>query len=212
MKVEVLYKSHRYEEFNTSPQTTSEPYKGKGIAVLIDWNLYLGDLENQGVVLAQHWYDGSGSGQGTVTLDGVAVPTATRKVGCAMLLVAPDELGDLVWLKKDGEKVLWREGDDLINGERFFAQEQLCYSDDVTKSINKRALVVYDYLAHVHPEWSDDDVAQSMGYTSAAIQRIRDAELSQEDGFEDENLEADIEGFGEEPAVDPEASWTYEND
>lgn len=212
MKVEVLYKSHRYEEFNTSPQTTSEPYKGKGIAVLIDWNLYLGDLENQGVVLAQHWYDGSGSGQGTVTLDGVAVPTATRKVGCAMLLVAPDELGDLVWLKKDGEKVLWREGDDLINGERFFAQEQLCYSDDVTKSINKRALVVYDYLAHVHPDWSDDDVAQSMGYTSAAIQRIRDAELSQEDGFEDENLDADIEGFGEGPDVDPETSWTYEND
>lgn len=212
MKVEVLYKSHRYEEFDISPQTASEPYKGKGTAILMDWNLYLGDLERQGVVLAQHWYDGSGSGQGTVTLDGVAVPTATRKVGCAMLLVAPEELGDLVWLKKDGEKVLWREGDDLINGERFFAQEQLCYSDDVTKSINKRALVVFDYLAHVHPDWSDDDVATSMGYTSAAIQRIRDAELSQEEGFEDDDLEADIEGAGEEPAGDPDASWIYEND
>ena len=183
MRVEVLYKSHRYEEFNTSPQTSSEPYKGKGTAILMDWNLYLGDLENQGVVLVQHWYDGAASG-GSVMLDGVKVPTATRKVGCALLLVAPDELSGLVWLKKDGEKVLWREGDDLINGERFFAQEQLCYSDDVTKSINKRALVVYDYLAHVHPDWSEDDVAQNMGYTSAAIQRIRDAELSQEDGFE----------------------------
>lgn len=212
MKVEVLYRSHRYEEFNTSPQTASEPYKDKGVAVLMDWNLYLGDLEHQGVILAQLWYNVADA-SGTVQLDGVSVPAiATRRAGCAMLLVSPDELGDLVWLKKDGEKVLWREGDDLINGERFFAQEQLCYSDDVTKSINKRALVVYDYLAHVHPEWSEDEVAQSMGYTSAAIQRIRDAEFSQEGGFEDDDLEGDIEGFGEAPTGDPDTSWTYEND
>ena len=71
-----------------------------------------------------------------------------------MLLVAPEELPEVVWLKKDGEKILWREGDDLINGERFFAQEQLCYSDAVTKSINKRALAVFDYLSNAHPDWT----------------------------------------------------------
>lgn len=205
MKVEVLYKSHRYEEFDTSPQTASEPYRGKGTAILMDWNLYLGDLAQQGVVLAQHWYDASES-NGTVQLDGVNVPTVGRKLGCAMLLVAPVELDDVVWLKKDGEKVLWREGDDLINGERFFAMEQLCYSDDVTKSINKRALVVFDYLAHVNPDWSDDEVAQTMGYTKAAIERIRAAELSQEDGFNEDDLEAESEDVGEEPAGFPDFS------
>ena len=205
MKVEVLYKSHRYEEFDTSPQTASEPYRGKGTAILMDWNLYLGDLAQQGVVLAQHWYDASES-NGTVQLDGVNVPTVGRKLGCAMLLVAPVELDDVVWLKKDGEKVLWREGDDLINGERFFAMEQLCYSDDVTKSINKRALVVFDYLAHVNPDWSDDEAAQTMGYTKAAIERIRAAELSQEDGFNEDDLAAESEDVGEEPAGFPDFS------
>lgn len=205
MRVEVLFKSHRYEEFDTSPQTASEPYRSKGTAILMDWNLYLGDLDNQGVILAQHWYDGSGSGQGTVTLDGVAVPTATRKLGCAMLLVAPDELDDVVWLKKDGEKVLWREGDDLINGERFFAQEQLCYSDATTKSINKRALAVFDYLSHANPDWDDEKVARTMGYTVSAIERIRSAELSQEEGFDDKGgPSASDDAAAEDPSDDAE--------
>lgn len=197
MKVEVLFKSHRYEEFDTSPQTSSEPYRGKGTAVLMDWNLYLGDLNNSGVVLVQHWYDGSGSSGGTVNLDGIDVPVAIRKVGCAMLLVSPDELMNIVWVKKDGEKILWREGDDLINGERFFAMEQLCYSDAVTKSVNRRALAVFDYLAHAHPEWSDEEVACTMGYTEASIDRIRDAEMLQEDILDDHlesgTVEEDIE-------------------
>lgn len=188
MKVEVLFKSHRYEEFDTSPQTSSEPYHGKGTAILMDWNLYLGDLEGRGVVLAQHWYDGSASG-GSTPLDGTDVPAAVRKVGCAMLLVSPDELSDVVWLKKDGEKVLWREGNDLINGERFFAMEQLCYSDAVTKSVNRRAVAVFDYLANAHPDWADEDVASAMGYTVAAIDRIRNAEIAQEDVLDDNALE-----------------------
>lgn len=198
MKVEVLFKSHRYEEFDTSPQTCSEPYRGKGTAVLMDWNLHL-DLDSggMGIVLAQHWYDGNpGGNQGKVSLGGVEVPVAARKVGCAMLLVAPDELPEVVWLKKDGEKILWREGDDLINGERFFAMEQLCYSDATVQSVNRRALAVFDYLSHSNPTLSDDEVASIMGYTAAAIERIRDAEVSQDAVFDDDSGETDDDGDG----------------
>ena len=74
-----------------------------------------------------------------------------------------------MWLKKDGEKLLWREGEDLINGERFFAQEQLCYSDETTKSINRRAVAVYDYLANAHPTWDEEEVAESMGYLDPSV-------------------------------------------
>ena len=85
MKVEVLFKSHRYEEFDSSTQTCSEPYRGKGLNVLTDWNLYLGSLEENGIILVQHWYDGNpASSQGKVTLEGVEVPASVRKVGCAM--------------------------------------------------------------------------------------------------------------------------------
>lgn len=197
MRVEVLFKSHRYEEFDTSPQTCSEPYRGMGTAILMDWNLHIDlDPEGMGIVLVQHWYDGSARvGQGTVRLNGVEVPTGARKLGCAMLLVDPEELSEVVWLKKDGEKILWREGDDLINGERFFAMEQLCYSDAVTKSVNRRAVAVFDYLSNAHPDWDDETVAATMGYTASAIERIRAAEYSQgEEGFSDDEQEDDTEG------------------
>lgn len=191
MRIEVLFKSHRYEEFDSSTLTCPEPYRGKGTNIVTDWNLYLGALEENGIVLAQYWYDGNpGNSGGSVTLEGAEVPAAVRKVGCAMLLVAPDELDDIVWLKKDGEKLLWREGDDLINGERFFAMEQLCYSDATVKSINLRALAIFDYLKNAQPSLSDAEVAESMGYTVEAIERIRDAELANvdmdEDDFDDE--------------------------
>ena len=195
MKVEVLYRSHRYEEFDTA-LTCPEPHRKEGVSILTDWNLYLGDLKGQGVILVQHWYDGTppqqGENRGSFRFDdGTMVTAAVRRPGSAMLLVAPDELDGIVWLKKDGEKILWREGDDLINGERFFAMEQLCYSDAATVSINKRALAVFDYLKHVHPDDSDEIVAASMGYTPAAIQRIQDAELAQDDGYDDEEPDED---------------------
>lgn len=199
MRVEVLFKSHRFEEFDSSSQTCSEPYRGKGANVLTEWNLYLGALEENGVILAQNWYDGQHT-EGTTVLEGVKVPCAPRKLGWAVLLVSPDELEDIVWLKKDGEKILWREGDDLINGERFFAMEQLCYSDATTKSINKRALAVFDYLRNAHPDEPDESIAASMGYTSPAIARIRDAELSQAD---DENYE---EEFSEDNGDEDEST------
>ena len=120
MVIEVLYKSFRYEKFDSSAQTNSEPFRAKGTNILTDWNLYLGALEENGIILAEHWYDGNPQhAGGQVTLEGTKVPAATRQVGSASLSVSPDELDDVVWLKKDGEKLLWREGDELINGERF---------------------------------------------------------------------------------------------
>lgn len=41
MVIEVLYKSFRYEKFDSSAQTNSEPFRAKGTNILTDWNLYL---------------------------------------------------------------------------------------------------------------------------------------------------------------------------
>lgn len=193
MVIEVLYKSFRYETFDTSSHTASEPFRSQGTNLLTDFNLYLGNLSEMGIVLAEHWYEGE-KGNACVTLDGDSFPAATRQKGYALLLVAPEELEDVVWLKKDGEKLLWREGDDLINGERFFAMEQLCYSDATVQSVNRRAIAVFDYLKHAHPDLSDAEIASSMGYTASAIERIRDAEVMQDDGF----LNAEDETFSPE--------------
>lgn len=207
MVIEVLYKSFRYEKFDSSAQTNSEPFRAKGTNILTDWNLYLGALEENGIILAEHWYDGNPQhAGGQVTLEGTKVPAATRQVGSAMLLVSPDELDDVVWLKKDGEKLLWREGDELINGERFFAMEQLCYSDATVQSINRRAIAVFDYLKHAHPTYPDDEIARIMGYTESAIERIRDAEISQDEGFVDD----DGEGQNEEDNTGAIGGYDFE--
>ena len=163
MVIEVLYKSFRYEKFDSSVQTNSEPFRAKGTNILTDWNLYLGALEENGIILAEHWYDGNPQhAGGQVTLEGTKVPAATRQV-------------------------------ELINGERFFAMEQLCYSDATVQSINRRAIAVFDYLKHAHPTYSDDEIARIMGYTESAIERIRDAEISQDEGFVDDDGEGQNE-------------------
>lgn len=106
-----------------------------------------------------------------------------------MLLVSPEELPSVVWLKKDGERILWREGDDLINGERFLATEQLYYSDEMVQSINKRAYLLFNYLLEHFPEMSHEEIAHKMGYTLNAINRI----LKQEEvsGTEDDEASND---------------------
>ena len=98
-------------------------------------------------------------------------------------------------LQKDGEKLLWREGDELINGERFFAMEQLCYSDATVQSINRRAIAVFDYLKHAHPTRSDDEIARIMGYTESAIRAHPRCKKSlQDEGFVDDDGEGQNEG------------------
>ncbi len=187
MRIEILYKSHRYEEFDTVTFVSAEPYRSRGANLLTDWNLHLEDLEKKGVVLVQYWY--TLDKENLVKIDGISIPAGTRKPGAALLLVAPDELPELVWLKKDNEKILWREGDDLINGERYFAQEQLCYSDAGTKSINRRAVAVFDYLKKANPDWDDETAAEHMGFTAKTIHRIQKAEISQSENLFEEQPE-----------------------
>ena len=190
MKIEVLYDSLRYEVFDSANQVASDPYAAQATNVLTDWNLYLGNLNEQGVILVQHFYDGfanrKGSDTNTVEIEGVEIPVAERNIGCAMLLVSPEELPSVVWLKKDGERILWREGDELINGERFLATEQLYYSDEMVQSINKRAYLLFNYLLEHFPEMSHEEIAHKMGYTLNAINRI----LKQEEVSSTEDDEA----------------------
>ncbi|HEL0789907.1 TPA: hypothetical protein TU158_001837 [Streptococcus equi subsp. zooepidemicus] len=177
MKIEVLYKNHRYEEFDSSVHVSPNPYP-QGINVLTDWILHLDKIEEQGIILVEHWYN-TKTPNGDTVIDGIKIAVARRCLGCAILLVSAQEVDNIVWLKKDGVKILWREGEDLINGERFFSMEQLCYSDSSIVSVNKRALAIFDYLLKAHPEQSSEQIAESMGYTMEAIERIQNAEMAQ---------------------------------
>ena len=82
MVIEVLYKSFRYEKFDSSAQTNSEPFRAKGTNILTDWNLYLGALEENGIILAEHWYDGNPQhAGGQVTLEAPRFPPPPVRSG-----------------------------------------------------------------------------------------------------------------------------------
>ena len=61
------------------------------------------------------------------------------------------------------------------------------------RSINRRAIAVFDYLAAANPTLTDDEVAEMMGYTASAIERIRGEELSQEEHYDPDGEEDDLD-------------------
>lgn len=183
MRIEILYENHIYEEYDSLTATNSEPYKNQGTNILTDWILDLSNPEQNGITLTQNWYDNQLTPEETQNQPTNQPIPAARKTGTILLLIAPNEIQKIIWLKKDGEKLLWKEGQDLINGERFYMMEQLCYSDASIQSINRRALAVYDYLTNANPNLTPEQTAQLMGYTHQAIERIQNAELAQNDHY-----------------------------
>lgn len=183
MRIEILYENHIYEEYDSLTATNSEPYKNQGTNILTDWILDLSNPEQNGITLTQNWYDNQLTPEEAQNQPPNQPIPAARKTGTILLLIAPNEIQKIIWLKKDGEKLLWKEGQDLINGERFYMMEQLCYSDASIQSINRRALAVYDYLTNANPNLTPEQTAQLMGYTHQAIERIQNAELAQNDHY-----------------------------
>lgn len=183
MRIEILYENHIYEEYDSLTATNSEPYKNQGTNILTDWILDLSNPEQNGITLTQNWYDNQLTPEEAQNQPPNQPIPAARKTGTILLLIAPQEIQKIIWLKKDGEKLLWKEGQDLINGERFYMMEQLCYSDASIQSINRRALAVYDYLTNANPNLTPEQTAQLMGYTHQAIERIQNAELAQNDHY-----------------------------
>ena len=107
----------------------------------------------------------------------------------------------------DGELLVWRQGDDLINGVKFSGQEVLCFSDHTTTSINERALALFNYLRRAIPEdeKTDDEVAGMMGYSVAALEAVLRAEtmnaaaLDDEDGLDVDDEPMEDADFGDCP-------------
>ena len=138
-----------YLDVPVSQNTADGVTKSQSVRVHVD-----GTYE---VVTSENGMDGDGLGYANVDTSGSIgydKLTDEQKAAISNVAVLPEAGIILEMCIRD------REGDDLINGERFFAQEQLCYSDATTISINKRALAVFDYLSHVHPEQSEEEIAE----------------------------------------------------
>lgn len=191
MLIKVFYQSGRLDAFDTLSFCTSEPFKQQGQNLLTEFQLLTDSdtLLQEGLMLEVFWYDPLIRAD-TPRSGEYHLPHAARQAGNRIRLVSKKELAEIARITVDGELLLWRQGDHLINGVKFQNQEILCYSNAVTASVNQRALALYDYLRRADPALSEEAAAVLLGYTKDAIDDISFAESANID-FADDLIEAD---------------------
>ena len=215
MLIKVFYRSGRLDAFDTVSFCTSKPFKRRGDNLLTEFQL-LTDSEtllSEGLILEVYWYDPCIT-DSTRRSGQYNLPHAARQAGNRIRLASRSEIEDIVLITVDGELMLWRQGEYLINGVKFKNQEILCYSNEVTASINRRALALYDYVRNANPKLNEEQAASLLGYTKEAIDDISFAESANAEfaeDFADALDHAVVETFDENNAKDAEAENETEN-
>lgn len=209
MLVKVFYRSGKLDAFDTVSFCTSEPYKQSGTNLLTEFQL-LTDRETllaEGLILEVFWYDPRVR-EDTRRSGQYGLPHAARQTGNRIRLASRNEIEDIVLVTVDGELMLWRQGEHLINGVLFKNQEILCYSNAVTAGINRRALALYDYIRNADPGLSGEEAAALLGYTKDAIDDISFAESANAEFAEDFTAEFNdaVEGAADQSDTSEEAA------
>lgn len=198
MNINVFYDNGRADEFDVDHFTLPEPFDGQNM--LTNFEVRFDDLDTNSLWLQAHFYDIRPEYREDIETD--STPVARRMRGWRFLLVDKSEMEHVAKIVVNGELVAWRQGDDLINGIRFHAQELLCYSDETTSSINRKAIALHDYIANSNPEiaGNEEKICRAFGFTKRAYERVLMAENTQpEETLEEENEQwLDDEGHEEE--------------
>lgn len=177
MNIHVFYDNGRVDEFDVDHFTQSEPFDGRNM--LTNFEVRFDNLEDESLWLQAHFYDVRPTYRQETAGD--ETPVARRMRGWRFLLVDRSEMEHVAKIVVNGELVAWRQGADLINGVRFHAAELLCYSDEVTSSVNRKAVILHDYLANAYPDMAGDEDAlcHMFGFTSRAYEDATGAEQHQ---------------------------------
>ena len=187
MNVYVFYDNGRVDEFDVDHFTLSEPFDGRNM--LTNFEVRFDDLETNSLWLQAHFYDIRPEYREGIEVD--TTPVARRMRGWRFLLVDKSEMEHVAKIVVNGELVAWRQGEDLINAVRFHAQELLCYSDDTTSSINRKAIILHDYISNANPDiaGNEDEICRTFGFTRQAYERVVMAESVQPEPVEEEKEE-----------------------
>jgi hypothetical protein len=91
-------------------------------------------------------------------------------------LVSKDELYQISRIEVDGDIVIWRQGDCLINGELFYAATLKYFSDANTASTNRKIVQLFSYLKSASPDTDDAAITRMLGIPYLAFKQILDQE------------------------------------
>lgn len=184
MRVSIYYINGAIDEFNFETFTTAEPFQSPagGSNVSTEFCLRTDLLAQEGLRLDIYWYntvDDENTRKVFIPEAGRKIAVAGRELGRVLYLVSKSELSHISKVLVDGEVVVWRQGQDLINAVAFASQEMLCYSDASTTSINAKVTEIFDYLKSANPDMPDEQITRLFGYPYAAYLRILEDEGAQ---------------------------------
>lgn len=184
MRVVVYFQSGKVSEFNTETFCAAEPFSSEGGPnVATEFSLRLDRIADDGLVLQVFWYSAAIDGDTAYTpepeVGGREVAHAMREPGRNVRLLSRAEIEEIAKVEVDGQMVLWRQGEDLVNATRFRNAELLCYSDAVQVSLNARLVGVWEYLQRAYPASSDEELADRIGYPLRAVRRAQAEERAQ---------------------------------
>lgn len=202
MKIRIRYTDGDEHYFDTDTFMATDPFKGQGLNLCTEFQPRYDMLhrkEDPVFLLDVFWYDARQRENSYQSLNpeaGVRMHHAQRVPACRILLAESSEVERLASVEIDGSLVAWRQGDELINGVKFAVQEILCFSSQTTDSINEKAVSIYEYLCNKDPSAPREEVAQSMGYSQAAIDYLLSDEFASA-GFDVEDDSGD--GMADDP-------------
>ncbi len=211
MNIQVYYDRGRVDEFDTDHLTMPQPFDGNNM--LTNYEVRFDNLDTESLWLQAHFYDIRPEYRRVENTD--ETPVARRMRGWRFLLVDQSELKHVVKIMVNKEMAAWRQGGCLINGIKFNAAAMECYSDELSTSINKKAIAVHDYLGNAMDATSEDKLCALFGFTRTAFEQVREAECRQgvvpakqvevkEEPDENENWLADLRDEASVPDYDDE--------
>ena len=171
MKIQIRYSNNRLDVFDTDAFTKSDPFSGT--CMLTNFEVRIDALGKTGLWLTAHYYDADSGYAKQVS--GENTPVAHRKRGWRFLLAEDGELPYIESVGIDGQTIMLRIADELIDMIRFEQMCELWLSMTDDGCIANRAVQLYDRLCQVFPEDAADQdlISRRCGFSSRVATELR---------------------------------------
>lgn len=161
MIIKTFYSNGHFDVFDTDHLTDSSLFEGNALS---NFSFNLEDLGAQRLWLNFYYYEVADAYRDA--LGPYGLPVARRRDGWSFLLVDDDDIAQLTKVTADGQVVIFRQGDDLIDGIAYN------YASDVACEFNPQSVKTHDYFARALGPESEQEICRLLGYTAEAYAQV----------------------------------------
>lgn len=161
MIVKTFYSNGHFDVFDTDHLTDSSLFPGNALS---NFSFNLADLGAKRLWLNLYYYEIAD--QYREALGPYGLPVARRRDGWSFLLVDDSDIAQLTKVTADGQVVIFRQGDDLIDGIAYN------YASDLACEFNPQSVHTHDYFARALGPDNEQAICNQMGYTQEAYARV----------------------------------------